>query len=116
MDTITLKALRCRAIIGTLPAERKFRQELLIDVELSLDLGAAATSDDLTDTVDYSEIERRIVAVAENSQFQLLEALNGAIGAEIMREERIFACRVAIFKAAASRYGAGVTVTRNYSR
>ncbi len=116
MDTITLNELRCRAIIGTLPAEREHRQELRIDVELYLDLDAASRSDDLADTVDYSEIERRVVAVAENSQFQLLEALNGALGKEVMRDPRICGCQIRIFKASGSRYGSGVAVTRKYGR
>ena len=64
MDKIIISDLRLPVIVGTLPEERTRRQEIAIDLELDLDLAAAGRSDDLTDTVDYAEIERRVVELA----------------------------------------------------
>ena len=80
MDRICIEGISVFALIGTLPHERVRRQKLLIDIEVELDLKKAAATDDLFQSVDYSEIEKRTVAIAENSSFFLLEALAGAIG------------------------------------
>ena len=80
MDTLRIEQIAVNALIGTLPHERQRRQNLLIDVEIGLNLQEAARLDDLSLSVDYSEIERRTVEIAENSSFRLLEALAGAVG------------------------------------
>ena len=80
MDKIMIRGLRANAIIGTLGSERVRRQEVRVTLELELDLSRAGASDDLADSVDYSEIERRALELVENSRFQLMEALGAALG------------------------------------
>ncbi len=116
MDKITLCGIECRAIIGTLPAERLHRQQLVIDVELQLDLAEAGRSDRLEYSVDYSQVEREIIEIAETGNFFLLERLATAIGNKILHHSQVDACCVRIFKAAASKAGKGVAVEMNFAR
>ena len=116
MDKIIISDLRLPVIVGTLPHERERRQEIVIDLELSLDLAAAGRSDDLRNTVDYAEIERRVIELAENSSFRLLEALAGAIGKLVLSFDRIESCRVRITKPRALRVARGVAVEMNFAK
>ena len=116
MDKIRMEGIAVNAIIGTLPHERRRRQRLLIDVELGLDLKAAAERDDLALSVDYSEVERRTVEIAENGSFRLLEALGGALGAMLLSYEPVRYGKVSLFKAAGSAAGKGVRVEMEFQR
>lgn len=115
MDKIIISDLRLPVIVGTLPRERERRQEVSIELELEADLAAAGRSDDLADTVDYAEIERRVIETAENSSFRLLEALAGAIGRLALSYDRIARCRVRIAKPRALRLGR-VAVEMNFTK
>ena len=116
MDKIVLESLSVNAIIGTLPHERVHRQNLLIDAEISLDLKEAAAADDLHKSVDYSEIEKRILEICENSSFYLLEALAGAIGKMLLSYAPVRHGRVSIFKAAGSAAGRGVRIEMEFDK
>ena len=116
MDKILIEGISVNAIIGTLAHERVRRQNLLIDIEISLDLKKAAATDDLFQSVDYSEIERRTVEIAETSSFKLLEALAGAVGNMLLSYELVPRARVSLFKAAGSAAGRGVRVVMEFDR
>lgn len=116
MDKILIEGISVNAIIGTLAHERVRRQNLLIDIEISLDLKKAAATDDLFQSVDYSEIERRTVEIAETSSFKLLEALAGAVGNMLLSYELVQRARVSLFKAAGSAAGRGVRVVMEFDR
>ena len=75
MDSIILNNLTVEAVIGTLPQERQQPQTLILNIEMELDLQPAGESDDLQYSVNYQEIEERIIHLAQSSQFFLLEKL-----------------------------------------
>ena len=116
MDRICIEGISVFALIGTLPHERVRRQKLLVDIEVELDLKKAAATDDLFQSVDYSEIEKRTVAIAENSSFFLLEALAGAIGEMLLSFDLVQKGKVSLFKAAGSAAGKGVRVVMEFDR
>ena len=116
MDTLRIEQIAVNALIGTLPHEQLHRQQLLIDVEIGLDLKEAARLDDLGASVDYSEIERRTVEIAENSSFLLLEALAGAVGNMLLSYAPVQRAKVGIFKAAGSAAGRGVRVEMEFCK
>ncbi len=66
-DTILLEGLRVECIVGDLPHERTFPQELFLDIELGCDTLPATQTDALADTVDY-------VAVAQSVRETLIAA------------------------------------------
>ena len=53
-DRILLNGMTFYGYHGVRPEEKELGQRFVVDVEMELDLRAAGTSDDLTDTVDYS--------------------------------------------------------------
>ena len=62
-DRITLTGLRVRGRHGVLPEERRDGQDFVVDVELAVDVRAAAEADDLARTVDYGGLAERLAQV-----------------------------------------------------
>ena len=114
MDRILIKDLLIRCIIGINPEERRNKQDVLINLALSLDLRAAGRSDAIEDTVDYSEIKKRIISEVENSQFLLAEALAQRIADICLQEPAVQQVQVTVEKPTALRFArsVGVEITR----
>ena len=72
-DRIMLSGLRVRGHHGVLATERRAGQDFVVDVSLDLDLGPAASSDDVADTVDYGELAQALAAVVSDEPVNLLE-------------------------------------------
>lgn len=90
MSAIQLRGLTCRAKVGVPDWERRKRQKVTLDLTLSLDLKAAALSDDLKDSVDYWGVEKAVRAAVEGSEFKLLERLaDAALDAALACDGRI---------------------------
>ena len=113
-DTVFIKALRAKAVIGVFEWERRIRQDVVLDIEMSADLSAAERSDDIADTCDYKAVAKRVVSFITDSRFTLMETLAGRIAALILDEFAVKRVRVHMAKPGAVR-GAdsvGVTVER----
>lgn len=78
-DVILLNGMAVEALIGVYDWERVAPRPLMLDLALSVDLSAAARSDDVQDTVDYAAVAACVTAVCAREQPQLLEALAGRI-------------------------------------
>lgn len=115
MGKIFLNQISVCAIIGTLPHERLNPQRLTLDIEITVPIKKAAHSDDLTDALDYSAVEREVVQTVENSSFQLLEALINAVGMTIIAHKEVISCRVRIDKPAAAAYGRSVALEAEFT-
>ncbi|MFP4561932.1 MAG: dihydroneopterin aldolase [Spirochaetia bacterium] len=98
MDTIIIRGLKCSCLVGVNPEERTRRQDILIDLELSLDLSAASHSDDLEDTVDYHALAERVRGTAEESGFFLIERLAGEIAEVCLKTPPVTAVTVTVRK------------------
>ncbi len=86
MDTIFLHDLRVETIVGVGDWERKIRQTVSIDLEMGGDIGRAAKSDSIDDTLNYKLVAKRVQQFVAESSFQLVETLAERI-AEIVLEE-----------------------------
>ena len=86
MDKIFLRELKVETIIGIWDWERKIRQTIVIDLEMSADIAKAAATDDIKDTLDYKGVAKRVQQFVADSSFQLVETLAERI-AEIVRDE-----------------------------
>lgn len=75
MDKIRITGFPVNAVIGTFPEERKRPQKLIFDLVLHGDFSQAAKTDTLAGTVNYRELEEKLIALAENSSCHLLETL-----------------------------------------
>ena len=70
-----------------------------MDVELHLDLQPVGLSDDLAQTVDYSEVHRRAKGIVEGPPVNLTEAVAERIAAAILDDHSLVeAVRVKVAK------------------
>ncbi len=110
MDRIFLTALSAEAIIGIYDWEREVRQRVEIDLELWVDLAAAAKSDSIDDTLNYKSIAKRVLAFVQESRFRLVEALAGEIARIVLAEFPVTRVRVTVHKPGAVRHARDVGV------
>jgi 7,8-dihydroneopterin aldolase/epimerase/oxygenase len=82
-DSVFVRGLEFEGNHGYTAAERRGTRRFRVNLTLEMDLGAAATSDKLVDTVDYWKVSEAVVAVGTKSTFKLLEALAGEMGRRI---------------------------------
>ena len=86
MDIVYLRDLRIDTVIGIYGWERRTRQTIIFDLEMSADIAKAAASDDISDTLNYKAVAKRLIEFVGNSEFQLVETLAERC-AQIIREE-----------------------------
>jgi dihydroneopterin aldolase len=75
MDTIIISDLAVACRVGITEAERAHPQRLLITLEIDCDVAAAAESDDLTRTIDYAAVCRRLLSIGDGRSWKLIETL-----------------------------------------
>ena len=98
-DRILLEGMIFHGNHGTLPAERELGQPFVVDVELYLDLQPAGLSDDLAQTVDYSEVHLRTKSIVEGPHVNLTEAVAERIALAILEDHPLVeAVRVKVAK------------------
>ncbi len=114
-DRILISDLSVRCIIGVNEEERREKQDVLINLEISADLSKAAKSDRFEDTVDYRAIKKEIVKMVEESTYHLVEALAAAIADLCLKFQGVLQVRVRVDKPAALRFArsVGVEITRD---
>ena len=100
-DRIALRGLRVRGRHGVLPAERELGQEFVVDAVLSLDLRAAAASDDVTDTVHYGELAVALAEVVAGPPVLLLEALAERLAAVCLADPLVTRVEITVHKPSA---------------
>ena len=98
-DRIILTGLQFYGFHGVNPEERRLGQPFVVDLEAELDLSVPAASDNLEDTVSYTELYRAVKAVMEGEPRNLLESVAGTIaGAVLERHLKVGAVRVRVQK------------------
>mgnify|MGYP000523647932 CR=1 FL=1 len=75
MDIVFLRDLRIDTVIGIYGWERRTRQTLIFDLEMSADIARAAASDDISDTLNYKSVAKRLIEFVGQSEYQLVETL-----------------------------------------
>ena len=73
MDCIFIEALKVDTVIGVYDWERTLHQSLSLDLEMATNIRPAAASDDVSLTLDYAAICKRIQRFADEHQFALIE-------------------------------------------
>jgi dihydroneopterin aldolase len=109
-DQITLRGMRFLGRHGVSLAERMEPQPFEVDLILTVDLSAAAASDELADTVDYSAVFELVRGIVEEGSFRLIEALAGAIATSMLDTFTLDEVEVAVRKPKAPLSGAFETV------
>lgn len=86
MDTIRIVDLEVSYHVGVPDAERANPQRLLVSVDMELDFGAAAAADDLSRTIDYYAVSRRILSFGDGRSWRLIERLADEIAGMVLRD------------------------------
>jgi dihydroneopterin aldolase len=103
MDKIFLSDLKIETVIGLWDWERKIRQTVSIDLEMSADIRKAASSDSVEDTLNYKLVAKRLQQFVGDSSFKLVETLAENIAAIVRDEFDVAWVRVKVNKPGAIR-------------
>ena len=103
MDIIFLHDLKVETIIGIWEWERKIRQTVSIDLDMSTDIRKAAATDSVDDTLNYKSVAKRVQAFVGESSFQLVETLAEKIAALVLDEFEVSWVKVRVNKPGAIR-------------
>ena len=119
-DRIQLSHVRLHLIIGILPAERLIPQPVDVGVDLDLDLGKAAVSGNLTQSIDYGDLLKQVSFILHAGHFYLLEtaalALVHFLLTPLNKDAQVSQARVSLSKREAPRVSPAipkVTVARD---
>lgn len=97
-DTIRISGIEAFGFHGVLAEEKASGQSFLVDLELSLSLAEAASTDDLRQTVDYGDLAQRVHDLIVGTRYDLIESLAGAIASLILEDRRVQVVEVTVHK------------------
>jgi dihydroneopterin aldolase len=97
-DRISLTGITAFGYHGVHDFERRHGQQFVVDVSCTLDLSAAATTDDLGQTIDYGALARAVVADVERDPLNLIEALADRIALTCLRYDAVQCVEVTVHK------------------
>jgi dihydroneopterin aldolase len=98
-DEILLKGMRFYGYHGVNPEERVLGQRFIVDVGMAVDLRRAGKSDELAETVSYSDAYRLVKGIVEGAPRNLIEAVAEEIAGVILaRHERVKRVSVTVHK------------------
>lgn len=100
-DRIVLTGLRVRGKHGVYEEEKRDGQDFVVDITVWVDLGDAASSDDVDRTLHYGVLAERAAAVVAGPPRDLIETVAAEIADDIMTEHRAHAAEVTMHKPSA---------------
>jgi D-erythro-7,8-dihydroneopterin triphosphate epimerase len=117
-DTIFIRDLLVRCIVGIRPEEREKPQDVMFNINLYTDFSRAAKSDAIEDAVDYSTLKKSIIEFTERSSYNLVETLAQKVADICLSDGRVNAVEVSVEKPTALRFArtVGVRIYRERQR
>ncbi len=114
MDRILVSDLSVRCILGVYDEERREKQDVLINLVIFADLRKAGKSDRFEDTVDYRALKKKILKMAEASEYHVVEALAEAVAQLCLENPAVLKVQTKVEKPSALRFArsVGVEITR----
>jgi dihydroneopterin aldolase len=116
MDTIYLTDLKIETVIGIFEWERRVKQVVSIDLEMSTDVARAARSDSIADALDYKAVSKAVIELVETSSFQLVETLAERVAELIIGQFGVAQVRLRVNKRGAIRGARDVGVVIERTR
>jgi len=95
---IKLTGLAAHGHHGVYQSERDMGQPFKVDLELLVDLAAAAQTDDFSLTVDYAQLARQVIELITGPPCYLIEALALKIANQVLGNSRVRAVEVTVHK------------------
>jgi 7,8-dihydroneopterin aldolase/epimerase/oxygenase len=114
-DRVFLRGLAIQTTIGFIEWERHVKQTVVIDMEIPVDCARAASTDHVTETVDYKAMAKRTIAFVEGAEFKLVETLAHKLAMTLLAEFDIAWVRLSVNKPGAIRGSrdVGVDIVRH---
>ncbi|MBZ5498341.1 MAG: dihydroneopterin aldolase [Acidobacteriia bacterium] len=84
LDRLALVGIKLRPRLGVTPGERRFPQFCTADLTIWGDFEAAASTDELAAALDYSRILAKVIEVAHQREYNLLETLAYRLGRAVL--------------------------------
>ena len=109
-DTIFIRDLMVRGIIGLNDWERENKQDIIINIEISLDTREVGESDDMKDSINYRTLTKAVIAHVEGSAPYLVETLAHEIARIVIVKHGCSAAKVRVEKPGALRFARSVGV------
>jgi 7,8-dihydroneopterin aldolase/epimerase/oxygenase len=97
-DRIILTGLRVHGRHGVHDDERRSGQEFVVDATVWLDLGAAAATDELSATLDYSALAQRAAKIVGGDPCNLIETVAARIADDVLTDQRVQAVEITVHK------------------
>ena len=110
---LRIENIRLRTIVGIYEWEKKSKQDVIINVELEFDGAAAIKSDNIKDSVNYKTINKQIITLVENTNFDLIEKIAGDVLEIVMKYTKVQKATVKVDKPGALRFTDSVSVELN---
>jgi dihydroneopterin aldolase len=98
MDRVRLRGVVAYGRHGANPGERERPQPFDLEVTAEIDLGAAQTSDELSDTIDYAALHARLVRIVATTSYALLERLAADLLDAVFEDRRVLRAAVTVAK------------------
>ncbi len=116
MDIIYLKDFRVDTVIGIYAWEQAIRQTISVDIEVGTSILAAASSDNITDTLNYATLATSLSEFINAQQCALLETLAQRIADFLQQHFAISWLRLKLNKIGAvpNAKEVGVIIERSY--
>jgi dihydroneopterin aldolase len=117
-DRVFLRGLAIQTTIGFIEWERHVKQTVVIDLEIPVDCALAASTDHVTETVDYKSMAKRTIAFVEAADFKLVETLAHKLAVTLLTEFDIAWVKLSVNKPGAIRGSrdVGVEIVRHKSQ
>lgn len=117
-DRIFVRGLALHAYHGVMPHEAKVGQTFTLDLDLEIDLAAAAHSDKVVDTVSYDKVVDCATDAFCGERYRLIEGAAGRVADAVLADfPRVRSVRVTIHKPhapiAATFDDIGITLVRS---
>ena len=116
MDTVIIKNLLARGIIGVNDWERNRPQNILINITMFHDTRRAPQTDSLNDCINYSTMSKKLLAHAESVNRLTVEALANDLAQLCLEEKGVEKVIVRVEKPGAVRFAESVGVEIERSR
>jgi dihydroneopterin aldolase len=102
VDRIELKGMSFQGRHGVRASEREQAQEFKVDLDVECDLSVAGRTDQLGDTIDYTNLRTIAKDVVEGESVNLLETLASRIAERTLKVAGVNAVSVRVAKRPAS--------------
>lgn len=113
-DTIFIKDLEVKCLIGIFDWERKKKQKVRINLAFPSNIQKAARRDRIEDATDYKAIAKHTIRFVSESRYFLVETLAEKLAQSLLSKFSLPEVKLTISKPGAIRYAAdvGIEITR----